>query len=112
MKRHLTLTLKQIQYDYNIKPTKDLDKRVGKDVKILGDIIVGKPLEFHFEDGYIFRTKGLDLNGFINEYERVDGDPNNQRLNQIVVCTKDISFIFGISDNDFKLNTEEQLSLF
>ena len=111
MKRELTLILKTVDYEYKVSPIKELDGRIGTKVKILGNIIVGESLTLHFEDGYSFKTKGLDINGFINEYERSKDNPYNKRLKQIVLCTKDIYFIFDISDDDFKLDIEEQLSL-
>ena len=105
MKRHITLLLNTIFYDYHTKPNKDLDKRIGEQLKIVGEIKVGKGLELHFKDGYTFKTSGLDLNGFIN---KIDKDDN---LYSIILCTKDISFVFDVVNEDFKLNIEEQLKM-
>lgn len=105
MKRHLTLVLNSIYYDYRVTPSKELDKRVGEKLKILGEIKVGKGLELHFKDGYIFKTSGLELEGFINKYNK------DNELYNIVLCTKDISFVFEVIKEDFKLNIEEQLKI-
>lgn len=105
MKRHLTLVLNSIYYDYKTRINKDLDERIGQNLKIIGEIKVGKGLELHFKDGFTFKTSGLDLNGFINKFDK-EGN-----LYSIVLCTKDISFVFGIVDEDFKLNIEEQLKI-
>ena len=105
MKRNLTLVLKSVYYDYKTRNSKDLDSRIGEQVKIVGDIVVGKKLDLHFKDGFVFKTGALDLNGFINKYNK------DNELYSIVLCTKDISFVFDISDKDFKLNIEEQLKI-
>ena len=105
MKRHLTLTLNSVVYDYKVNAIKDLDQRIGSILKIVGDIKVGKSLELHFKDGYIFKTSGLDLEGFINKFNK------DNELYSIVLCTKDISFVFEIVNEDFKLNIEEQLKI-
>lgn len=105
MKRHLTLKLNSVIYDYRVKTIKELDQRIGNVLKIVGEIKVGKSLELHFKDGYTFKTSGLDLEGFINKYNKDD------ELYSIVLCTKDISFVFEVIKEDFKLNIEEQLKI-
>lgn len=105
MKRHLTLSLSSVVYDYKTSANKELDKRIGNSVKIIGNIQVGKSLELYFKDGFIFKTSGLDLEGFINKFDK------DNNLYSIVLCTKDISFVFEISNDEFELNIEEQLKI-
>lgn len=105
MKRHLTLVLNSISYDYKTRINKDLDKRIGQKLKIIGEVKVGKGLELHFKDGYTFKTSALDLEGFINKYNK------DNVLYSIVLCTKEISFVFEVTNEDFELNIEEQLKI-
>lgn len=93
MKRHLMLELKKIYPDYSTKTPKELEIRVGKLVRIVGDIIVGKSLELHFEDGYKFKTSPLDVEGFINYY----GSDDN--LTDVALCTKNMAYEFKVIDN-------------
>lgn len=105
MKRNLTLILKEIHEDWRAVTPKNLSKRIDKKVKVLGEIKVGGSLELYFEDGFVFKTAALDLNGFINKY-----DKNNNLVN-IIICTKDLSFVFNISEETFDLKVDEQLKL-
>ena len=59
MKREYTFELRSIHPDYKIVTPKELEKRLGKAFKLIGNIIVGSKLEMHFEDGFVFKTSTL-----------------------------------------------------
>ncbi|GAA0093002.1 hypothetical protein UT300009_30320 [Paraclostridium bifermentans] len=105
MKRHLTFNLKAVHPDYNIKIPKDLQKRVEKPFKLLGDIKVGKGLEMHFEDGFIFKTSALELQGYVKQID----DEDNEKF--VTLCTKDLAFEMDVIKKKIKVKTIEQLSL-
>lgn len=105
MKRHLTFNLKAVYPDYKVKIPKDLEKRVNKSFKLLGKIEVGKGLEMHFEDGFIFKTTGLDLQGYAIERD----DEENEKF--VTLCTKDLAFEMEVICKKIKVKTIEQLSL-
>lgn len=107
MKRDLTLKLNKVVLDYKTKPNKQLEKRIGLDLKLLGDIKIGKGLEMYFEDGYVHKTSALEIEGFINNFDK------DNNLVMITICTKEICYELLVSDNKkFNIKTEEQLSLF
>ena len=103
MKRKHTFELRSIHPDYKIVTPKELDKRLGKAFKLIGNIVVGNKLEMHFEDGFIFKTSALEIEGYI--HDRRNG------LDFITLLTKDIAFELDYSDRNIKVNLEEQLSL-
>lgn len=105
MKRHLTFNLKAVYPDYNVKTPKDLEKRVNKSFKLLGEIKVGKGLEMHFEDGFIFKTSGLDLQGYAIERD----DEDNEKF--VTLCTKDLAFEMEVVHKKIRVKMVEQLSL-
>lgn len=103
MKRKHTFELRSIYPDYKIVTPKELDKRLGKAFKLIGNIVVGNKLEMHFEDGFIFKTSALEIEGYI--HDRRNG------LDFITLLTKDMAFELDFSEKDIKVNLEEQLSL-
>lgn len=103
MKREYTFELRSIHPDYKIVTPKELEKRLGKAFKLIGNIIVGSKLEMHFEDGFVFKTSALEIEGYI--HDRRNG------LDFITLLTKDIAFELDYSDRNIKVNLEEQLSL-
>lgn len=103
MKRKHTFELRSIHPDYKTVTPKELDKRLGKAFKLIGNIVVGNKLEMHFEDGFIFKTSALEIEGYI--HDRRNG------LDFITLLTKDIAFELDYSDRNIKVNLEEQLSL-
>ena len=103
MKRSITFELRSIHPDYRIAVPKELDKRLGKAFKLIGDIIVGKGLEMHFEDGYVFKTSALEIEGYI--HDRRNG------LDFVTLLTKDIAFELDYSSKKIKVQLEEQLRM-
>ena len=103
MKREYTFELRSIHPDYKIVTPKELEKRLGKAFKLIGNIIVGSKLEMHFEDGYVFKTSALEIEGYI--HDRKDD------IDFITLLTKDIAFELDYSNKNIKVNLEEQLSL-
>lgn len=103
MKREYTFELRSIHPDYKIVTPKELDKRLGKTFKLIGNIVVGNKLEMHFEDGFIFKTSALEIEGYI--HDRRNG------LDFITLLTKDMAFELDYSNRNIKVNLEEQLSL-
>lgn len=103
MKRHLTFELKSIHPDYKTPMPKALEKRIGKAFKLIGEIKVGNKLEMYFEDGYIFKTSGLDIEGFINKLDK-DG-----KVVFVTLCTKDMAFELNVIEKDIKIKLDEQL---
>ena len=103
MKRKHTFELRSIHPDYKIVTPKELDKRLGKTFKLIGNIVVGNKLEMHFEDGFIFKTSALEIEGYI--HDRRNG------LDFITLLTKDMAFELDYSNRNIKVNLEEQLSL-
>lgn len=105
MKRHLTFELKSIHPDYKTPMPKELEKRIGKPFKLIGEVKVGKGFEMYFEDGYTFKTSGLDIEGFVN---KLDKDGN---VIFVTLLTKDMSFEMDVVDKKIKVKIEEQLKL-
>ena len=105
MKRHLTFELKSIHPDYKTPIPKELEKRIGKQFKLIGEVKIGKGFEMYFEDGYMFKTSGLDIEGFIN---KLDKDGN---VVFVTLCTKDMAFEMNVVDKKIKIKLEEQLKL-
>ena len=103
MKRNYTFELRSIHPDYKIVSPKELEKRIGKAFKLIGNIVVGDKLEMHFEDGYVFKTSALEIEGYI--HDRKDD------IDFITLLTKDIAFELDYSKRDIKVKLEEQLSL-
>lgn len=104
MKRKYTFELKRIFPDYNIKLPKDLEKRIGKCFKLIGDIKAGSKLEMHFEDGYVFKTTPLDLQGYITKRDYDD------KVIFVTLCTKDISFEMAVVEKKININLIEQIT--
>ena len=98
MKRNLTFELRRLFPDYNTKLPKELENRIGKCFKLIGDIMVGSKLEMHFEDGYVFKTSSLDIEGYINEYD-VEGN-----MKRVTLLTKDMAFELGIVEKKMKVS--------
>lgn len=105
MKRNYTFELKRVFPDYNIKLPKDLEKRIDKYFKLIGDIKVGGKLEMHFEDGFIFKTAPLDLQGYI---KKTDDDDKEVF---VTLCTKDMAFEMDVVDKKLNIKLNEQLTL-
>ena len=105
MKRKITFELRSIHPDYKIQMPKALESRLGKAFKLIGDITVGNKLEMCFEDGYIYKTSPLEIEGYINERDKFG------ELKSVTLLTKDIAFELDLSQKKIKLNLEEQLSL-
>ena len=103
MKRNYTFELRSIHPDYKIVSPKELEKRIGKAFKLIGNIVVGNKLEMHFEDGYIFKTSALEIEGYIHD--------RRDDIDFITLLTKDIAFELDYSKRDIKVKLEEQLSL-
>lgn len=103
MKREYTFELRSIHPDYKIVTPKELEKRLGKAFKLIGNIIVGSKLEMHFEDGFIFKTSALEIEGYIHD--------RRNSIDFITLLTKDIAFELDYSNKNIKVNLEEQLSL-
>ena len=101
MKRKLTFRLEEIYEDWKVVTPKELLNRKGMNVKVLGQIMIGKPLHLHFKDGYVFKTAGLQTEGFIN---KLDIDNN---LTEVTICTKELGFKLIPINTDFKLNIHE-----
>lgn len=55
----------------------------------------------YFEDGYIFTTESLDIEGFI---KTTDDDGN---IVFVTMCTKNIAYEFDAVDKDIKVHIEE-----
>lgn len=107
MKRHLTFELRNIVPDYKTRTPKDLEKYLEKAFKLIGDIKVGNKLEMHFEDGFIFKTTALEMQGYII----LRDDEENEKF--VTMCTKDLAFEMEvIKGKKMKFKTVEQLSLF
>ena len=106
MKRNLTFEIKRVFPDYNVVMPKELEKRIGTAFKLIGDIKVGSKLEMHFEDGFIFKTSTLDIEGYINEYDAEDN------LKQVTLLTKDIAYELGLIEKKMNIKLIEQLELF
>lgn len=106
MKRELTFELKSIHPDYKTPMPKELEKRIGKPFKLIGEVKIGKGFEMYFEDGYIFKTAGLEVEGFINHIDKTGN------LRMVTLCTKDICYEFLISEKkNLSIKIEEQLKL-
>lgn len=105
MKREMTFELRSIHPDYKIPMPKALENRLGKALKLIGDITIGNKLEMHFEDGYVFKTSPLEIEGYINERDKLG------ELKFVTLLTKDMAFELDLSQKKIKLNLEEQLSL-
>lgn len=105
MKRNYTFELKRIFPNYNIKPPKDLEKRIDKCFKLIGEIKVGGKLEMHFEDGFIFKTAPLDLQGYIKKTNDYDEEVF------VTLCTKDMAFEMNVVDKKMNIKLNEQLVL-
>lgn len=103
MKREYTFELRSIHPDYKIVTPKELEKRLGKAFKLIGNIIVGSKLEMHFEDGFVFKTSALEIEGYIHD--------RRNNLDFITLLTKDMAFELDYSNKNIKVNLEEQLSL-
>lgn len=104
MKRKYTFELKSIFPDYNVRTPKDLEKRLGGKFKLLGDIKVGSKLEMHFEDGFVFQTAPLELQGYITKRDYED------RVVFVTLCTKDICFELDVVDKKIDIKVNEQLT--
>lgn len=105
MKRELTFELRSIHPDYKTPMPKLLEKRIGKAFKLIGDIAVGKSLEMYFEDGFIFKTAPLDIEGYI--YKLDDED----KVVFVTLCTKDMAFELDVIKKNIKVKVEEQLKM-
>lgn len=105
MKRELTFELKSIHPDYKTPMPKVLERRIGKAFKLIGEVKVGKSLEMYFEDGFIFKTAPLDLQGYI--YKLDDED----KVTFVTLCTKDMAFELDVVKKKIKVKIEEQLKL-
>lgn len=105
MKRELTFELKSIHPDYKTPMPKPLERRIGKAFKLIGDIAVGKSLEMYFEDGFIFKTAPLDVEGYIYKLDSED------KVVFVTLCTKDMAFEFDVVQKKIKIKLEEQLKL-
>lgn len=105
MKRNITFNLRSIYPDYNIKIPKELEKEIGNDFKLIGEVIAGKSLQMHFESGYVFKTGVLDLQGYITKHD-------DDELVMVTLCTKDLSFEFDISTRKIKIDLKEQMNIF
>lgn len=103
MKREYTFELRSIHPDYKIVTPKELENRLGKALKLIGDITIGNKLEMHFEDGYVFKTSPLEIEGYIND--------SRNGLDFVTLLTKDMAFEFDYSSKNIKVKLEEQLSL-
>ena len=103
MKRNNTFELRSIYPDYKIVSPKELEKRLGKTFKLIGNIAVGNKLEMHFEDGFVFKTSALEIEGYIHD--------RRNNLDFVTLLTKDIAFELDYSKKDIKVVLEEQLSL-
>lgn len=104
MKRDYTFELKNIHTDYNTRMPKDLEKRLGKCFKLIGEITVGKGLMMYFEDGYEFKTTALDLWGYIKQTD----DEGKEVF--VTLCTKDLAFEMDVVNKNIKVNVIEQLT--
>ena len=104
MKRQYTFELKRIFPDYKVRTPKDLEKRIGKSFKLLGDIKVGNKLEMHFEDGFIFKTAPLDLQGYIKKTDDYDKEVF------VTLCTKDMAFEMDVVDKKINIKINEQIT--
>ena len=98
MKRNSTFELRRVYPDYNIRMPKELEKRIGLSFKLLGNIRIGEKLEIHFEDGLVFKTSALQIEGYINERD-VEGN-----LKRVTMITKDMGYEFVLSEKDIKIN--------
>lgn len=105
MKRDLTFEIKSIHPDYKIAVPKELEKRIGKPFKLIGDILVGNKLEMYFEDGFIYKTSALEIEGYINERNSLG------ELLFVTLLTKDIAFELDIVQKEIKIVLEEQLMI-
>lgn len=105
MKRKNTFKLVKVFPDYNVKTPKELENKIGSSFKLLGDIKVGSKLDLYFEDGVVFKTSPLVIEGYINE---IDAEGN---LKRVTMITKEMGYEFVLSDKKIKINLEEQLSL-
>lgn len=104
MKRKYTFELKNISPDYNMKIPKELEKRIGKNFKLIGEIKVGTRLELHFEDGFVYKTSPMDLQGYITkrDYEN--------KVIFVTLCTKDLAFEMDVVEKKLDINLIEQLT--
>lgn len=104
MKRNYTFELKRIFPDYKTSTHKELEKRIGKCFKLIGDIKVGNKLKMHFEDGFIFETTALDLQGYI----KTTDDEGKEVF--VTLCTKDMGFEMDVVHKKLKIKLNEQLT--
>ena len=104
MKRNYTFVLRRVFPDYNVRLPKDLEKRLGKSFKLLGDIKVGSKLEMHFEDGFVYTTAPLDLQGYITKRDCKD------KVIFVTLCTKDMAFEMDVVDKKLNINLIEQMA--
>lgn len=106
MKRDITFKLNKVVLDYKTKPNKELEKRIGLDFKLLGRVEIGRCFEMYFEDGFVHKTTGLEIEGYINQYDKDDN------LRMVTLCTKDICYEFLISEKkELEVEIIEQLTL-
>lgn len=104
MKRNYTFELKRIFPDYKTVTPKALEKRIGKCFKLIGDIKVGNKLKMYFEDGYIFETATLDLQGYIKKTD----DDDKEIF--VTLCTKDMAFEMDVVEKKLNIKLNEQLT--
>ncbi|HSQ89770.1 hypothetical protein [Romboutsia sp.] len=107
MKRELTFELRTVYPDWKVRIPKELEKRIGKAFKLLGEIKAGNKLELHFEDGHVFKTAPLDIQGYITKRDDYDDD----KVVFVTLCTKDMYYEMDVIDKKIKLSTVEQLKL-
>lgn len=100
MKRHITFQLKSVYPDYKTVYPKELSKRIGKCFRLVGDIVIGAKLKMYFEDGFVFTTETLDIEGFI---KTTDDDGN---ITFVTMCTKNMAYEF-VAVDEVEIETQE-----
>ncbi len=104
MKRNYTFELKRVFPDYKTRMPKELEKRIGKKFKLIGEVKVGSKLEMHFEDGFVFTTAPMDLQGYITKRDYED------KVMFVTLCTKDLAFEMDVVEEKININLIEQLA--
>ena len=104
MKREFTFELKRIFPDYKTIIPKVLEKRIGKCFKLIGDIKVGSKLKMCFEDGFVFETAPLDLQGYIKKTDDYDKEVF------VTLCTKDMGYEMEVVEKKIKVKLNEQIT--
>lgn len=105
MKQKYTFRLKNIYLDYKTKPQKELQKQIGKRLKVLGEIKVGNKLTFIFENGFKYVATGLCEQGFVNRKNE------DNKVIFVTICTNDICYELDVVDDDgFKIESKQQLN--